>query len=70
MGEIVESRTDFEPAPSRRGDCWDHAVVESFFDTLKTEKTGHLRILPPRLVIYLVSFPLPLNHRKPFGWSE
>ncbi len=22
---------------SRRGDCWDHAVVESLFDTLKTE---------------------------------
>jgi putative transposase len=22
---------------SRRGDCWDNAVVESFFGTLKTE---------------------------------
>ena len=22
---------------SRRGDCWDNAVVESFFATLKTE---------------------------------
>jgi transposase InsO family protein len=25
------------PSMSRRGDCWDNAVVESFFATLKTE---------------------------------
>ncbi len=25
---------------SRRGDCWDNAVVESFFHTLKTERTN------------------------------
>jgi len=25
---------------SRRGDCWDNAVVESFFATLKTELVG------------------------------
>lgn len=25
------------PSMSRRGDCWDNAVVESFFSTLKTE---------------------------------
>jgi transposase InsO family protein len=25
------------PSMSRRGDCWDNAVVESFFGTLKTE---------------------------------
>lgn len=25
---------------SRRGNCWDSAVVESFFSTLKTEMTG------------------------------
>jgi transposase InsO family protein len=25
------------PGMSRRGDCWDNAVVESFFATLKTE---------------------------------
>jgi transposase InsO family protein len=27
------------PSMSRRGDCWDNAVVESFFATLKTELT-------------------------------
>ena len=26
---------------SRRGDCWDNAVAESFFHTLKTELTHH-----------------------------
>ena len=28
---------------SRRGDCWDNAVAESFFGTLKTELTHHER---------------------------
>lgn len=28
---------------SRRGDCWDNAVVESFFATLKTELVHHAR---------------------------
>ena len=26
---------------SRKGDCWDNAVAESFFKTLKTELTNH-----------------------------
>ncbi len=26
-----------EPSMSRRGNCWDNAVAESFFHTLKTE---------------------------------
>jgi transposase InsO family protein len=28
---------------SRRGDCWDNAVVESFFATLKTELVSERR---------------------------
>jgi putative transposase len=27
---------------SRKGDCWDNAVVERFFRSLKTERTNHL----------------------------
>ena len=27
---------------SRKGDCWDNAVAESFFATLKTETFGDL----------------------------
>ena len=30
-----------ECSMSRRGNCWDNAVVESFFATLKTELTHH-----------------------------
>ncbi len=28
---------------SRRGDCWDNAAIESFFSTLKTERTNRTR---------------------------
>jgi putative transposase len=28
---------------SRRGDCWDNAAIESFFSTLKTERTSRKR---------------------------
>lgn len=27
------------PSMSRKGDCWDNAVAESFFSTIKTERT-------------------------------
>ena len=30
-----------EPSMSRAGDCWDNAVVESFFSTLKRELVHH-----------------------------
>jgi transposase InsO family protein len=32
---------------SRKGDCWDNAVAESFFSTLKTERV-HLRLYRSR----------------------
>ena len=36
------------PSMSRRGDCWDNAVVESFFSTLKQElATQQWRRAPP-----------------------
>lgn len=30
---------------SRRGNCWDNAVMERFFRSLKTEKLNHLRFI-------------------------
>ncbi len=33
---------------SRKGDCWDNAVVESFFATLKTELIHHEDFLTRR----------------------
>ncbi len=32
---------------SRRGNCWDNAVAESFFSTLKTELLSKIGVLPP-----------------------
>lgn len=32
---------------SRRGNCWDNAVAESFFSTLKTELLSRIGVLPP-----------------------
>ena len=41
----------FVQSMSRKGDCWDNAVAESFFHLLKTELTYHetLARLPGRL---------------------
>jgi putative transposase len=38
---------DLEPRMSRRGNCWDNAVVESFFSSLKKERIKK-RIHKPR----------------------
>ena len=35
------SRHHITQSMSRKGDCWDNAVAESFFHTLKTELTHH-----------------------------
>lgn len=32
-----------ECSMSKKGDCWDNAVIESFFSSLKTEKTSRKR---------------------------
>jgi putative transposase len=31
---------NLEPSMSRRGNCWDNAVAESFFSSLKNERVG------------------------------
>ena len=31
------------PGPDRKGNCWDNAVVESFFGSLKTELVNEAR---------------------------
>lgn len=35
-------RNGFIQSMSRKGNCWDNAVVESFFHTLKTQLTHHI----------------------------
>ena len=39
------SQRGFVQSMSRKGDCWDNAVAESFFHLLKTEVTYHCRWL-------------------------
>ena len=39
------SQHGFVQSMSRKGDCWDNAVAESFFHLLKTELTYHCRWL-------------------------
>jgi putative transposase len=34
-------RRDIRPSMSRKGNCWDNAVAESFFSSLKTERVHH-----------------------------
>ena len=34
-------QADMEVSMSRKGDCWDNAVMESFWSTLKTELVSH-----------------------------
>lgn len=36
---------------SRRGNCWDNAVMERFFRSLKTERLNHLRFINHEAVI-------------------
>ena len=38
---LVNSHTSIIRSMSRKGDCWDNAVAESFFKTLKTELIYH-----------------------------
>jgi len=42
------TRHGFVQSMSRKGDCWDNAVAESFFHLLKTELTYHERWLDYR----------------------
>ncbi len=57
---------------SRKGDCWDNAVVESFFGTLKTESLYRL-VLPTRAqarwatVDYITNFYNPRRRHSTLG---
>lgn len=38
-------KNNFNQSMSRKGNCWDNAVAESFFKTLKTELVYHVNLL-------------------------
>ena len=41
--QVLLKKNEIIPSMSRKGDCWDNAVAESFFHTLKVEKINRLR---------------------------
>ena len=41
--QALLKRHGMQPSMSGKGNCWDNAVMESFFHTLKTELTYHQR---------------------------
>jgi len=41
--QILLQKNEMIPSMSRKGDCWDNAVAESFFHTLKVEKINRFR---------------------------
>jgi putative transposase len=43
-----------EQSMSRRGNCWDNAVMERFFRSLKTEKLNHLSFINHDSVVSVV----------------
>jgi putative transposase len=69
--EFLE-RHGIECSMSRKGDCWDNAVVESFFGTLKNESLYRL-VLPTRefarraTVDYIANFYNPRRRHSTLG---
>jgi transposase InsO family protein len=43
---------------SRKGNCWDNAVAESFFHSLKTELVHHCDFATRLMLRTLMIFPL------------
>jgi len=57
---------------SRRGNCWDNAVIESFFKTLKTEVVYQLqKQIAPEEMRWLISEPIGYyNHDRPHSTNN
>lgn len=63
----------FQPSMSRKGDCWDNAVAESFFATLKGERLDRLSFTDIRAVTHEVSdyidrFYNPIRRHSTVGY--
>jgi len=69
---ILLNAWDLKQSMSRRGNCWDNAVIESFFKTLKTEviyqfkylmEAGHIKRIVSEYIGYY-------NHDRPHSTNE
>lgn len=61
-----------KPSMSRRGNCWDNAVIESFFKTLKTEKIYQLpKLLSHQETLWQIQeFIGHYNHKRPHSKND
>jgi len=48
------SELNITQSMSRRGNCWDNAVMERFFRSLKTERLNHLSFMNHQSVVSTV----------------
>lgn len=48
-------RLNITQSMSRRGNCWDNAVMERFFRSLKTERLNHLSFINHQSVVNIVN---------------
>jgi len=57
---------------SRRGNCWDNAVIESFFKTFKTETIyQHDKLIDPLAMKWLIDeFIAYYNHDRPHSFND
>ena len=57
---------------SRRGNCWDNSVIESFFKTFKTEVIYQLgkRPTPEELRKQVSTFMAYYNHKRPHSHND
>jgi len=57
---------------SRRGNCWDNAVIENFFKTLKTETIYPFkkRISPEKMRWLISEFMGHYNHDHPYSTNN
>ena len=61
-----------EPSMSRRGNCWDNAVAESFFGSLKKERIKkqiykNRELASADVAAYIDSFYNPTRRHSPRG---
>jgi len=69
---ILLSSWHIQQSMSRRGNCWDNAVIESFFKTLKTEVVYQLqKQIAPEEMRWLISEPIGYyNHDRPHSTNN
>ena len=67
--EFLEQH-NLAPSMSRRGNCWDNAVVESFFNLLKRERIRRKKYKTREEVLNSLGFPMRAQRTQGYIWNE